>query len=180
LPQRRKDCYVVGAEEKKVSKDVDFVAQLNALCYDPFFVIDRDRRVTYGNDVFSMTLGVRVGQRHPIEGRLLRELLAFDETGESCITDCLRTDANIRVESAKAKLADGRILTLDMSALPLRNDQGQVTGLIVMLRDVTDEQRLRDRYMQERNEHLSDRESLLRIIRDRDEELKKLKKLSGQ
>ena len=163
-----------------MAKDVDFIIQLNSLSYDPFFVTDRDRRITYGNDVLALTLGVRVGQRHHIEGKFVRELLSFDATGETCITDCLRTDANVRVQSAKAKLPDGRELVLDMSALPLRNDVGQVTGVMVLLRDVTDEQRLKERYIQERNEHVSDRESLLRIIRDRDEEIKRLKRQLGR
>jgi len=160
-----------------VGKDVDFIQQLSALSYDPFFVFDRDRRITHCNDVFAMALGLRVGQRHQIVGRSVRELLELDATGESCISDCLRTDANVRVQSARARLPDGAELRLDISALPLRNDAGEVVGVIVLLRDVTDEQRLKDRYDKERQEHIGERETLLRIIRDRDEEIKRIKRL---
>lgn len=154
----------------------EFLEQLTALSYDPFFVIDQDRRVVYCNDLFAVTLGIRAGQRRKLQGQPLSELCALDTTGEACLADCLRTDHNVRVQGATARLPDGRVLTLDLSASPLRDDTGAVTGIIVLGRDVTDEHRLKQRYNQERQEHHDERESLLRIIRDRDHELDRLGK----
>lgn len=159
-----------------MAKVDEFLEQLAALSYDPFFVIDRDRRVVYCNDLFAVTLGIRGGQRRRLEGRPLLELCAFDAVGEGCLADCLRGNRNVRVQGATARLADNRELILDLSASPLRDESGAVTGIIVLHRDVTDEHRLKQRYNQERQEHVTERESLLRIIRDRDHQLERLSK----
>jgi hypothetical protein len=121
-------------------------------------------------------LGLRPAQRRRIEGSSFRDLLQLDATGQSCITDCLSQDQNVRVQSVSARIMDARSLVLDMSALPLRDDHGKVTGVVVLHRDVTDEQRLKDRYNAEKSAHLRERESLLRIISDRDAEIQRLKK----
>ena len=158
----------------------DFIGLLTEVSYDPFFVIDQQRRITHFNNPFSLMLGLRGAKRRQIEGTPFDELLELDATGHACVTDCLATDTNVRVQSVKATLPDGRELVLDMSALPLKNDTGRITGVLVLHRDVTDEQRLKVRYNQERQEHLNERDTLLKIITDRDLEIKKLKKASGR
>ncbi len=158
----------------------EFIDQLAELSYDPFFVIDQERRVTHFNNPFSVMLGLRGAKRRQIEGTAIHELLELDATGEACVTDSLASDQNVRVQSAKAKLADGRELVLDISALPLRDEAGRVTGVLVLQRDVTDEQRLKERYNQERQDHLNERETLLKIISDRDAEIKKAKRQLGR
>jgi len=159
-----------------VAKDVDFITQLVALSYDPFFVIDRERRITHHNDLFALMLGLRSAQRRKLQATPFHEMLKLDDTGRSCITDCLTMDRNIRVQGVMAKGPDGRDLVLDLSALPLRDKEGRVTGVIVLHRDVTDEHRLKERYTHEKQAHLHERESLLRIIGDRDADIKKLKR----
>ena len=154
----------------------DFVALLSELSYDPFFVIDRDRRITAFNKPFSLMLGLRGAKQRQIEGTPYQELLALDATGQACVTDCLASDHNVRVQSVRATLRDRRELVLDMSALPLKDAAGRVSGVLILQRDVTDEQRLKDRYNQSRQEQLNERETLLKIISDRDAEIKKLKR----
>lgn len=158
----------------------DFITLLTELSYDPFFVINQERRVTHFNGPFSLMLGLRGARRRRLEGTPFDELMKLDDTGQACVTDCLASDQNVRVQSVRAGLPDGRELVLDMSALPIKNESGRVTGVVVLQRDVTDEQRLKDRYNQERQEHLNERNTLLKIISDRDAEIKKIKKQLGR
>ena len=156
-------------------KDRDFMQLLAKLSYDPFFVIDGHRRVMFYNDAFAAMLGLTARQRRNLEGTPYTKLLELDATGQECLASCLRADDNVQVQSVKAKAPDGREFVLDMSALPIRDDAGAVTGIVVLQRDVTDEQNLREKYDRLRAEQISERESLLRIINDRDAELKRLK-----
>jgi len=161
-----------------VPRDTDFLELLNLVSYDPFVVVDSGRRIIHFNDPFVLMLGLRTTQRRRVEGTVFNELLRLDETGQACITDCLSQDRNVRVQSVDGRVSGGRQLVLDMSALPLRNETGQVTGVLILHRDVTDEQRLKERYNEEKKAHLAERESLLRIISDRDAELKRMKRHS--
>ena len=63
---------------------------------------------------------------------------------------------------------------------PLRDANKKVTGVFVTHRDVTDERRLKTRQIEEKEEHLKEREALLKIIRDRDEELTDLRSKVGR
>ena len=126
-------------------------------------------------DPAQFMLGLNARQRRSVEGTAYEKLLTLDRAGQACITECLRKDGNVRMQSVSAKGPDGRTLVLDISALPVRNDAGAISGVVVLHRDVTDEQGLRDKYDRLQAEQTSERESLLRIINDRDAELKKLK-----
>ncbi len=157
-------------------RDRDFIELLTALSYDPVFVVDQDRRITHFNEPFAMMLGLRAAQRRRIEGTVFSDLIEFGDPGQACIADCLSLDRNVRVQSVTARVPDGRELVLEMSALPLRGDDDRITGVVVLHRDVTDEHRLKVRYHEEKEAHLNERESLLRIIKDRDIDIERLKK----
>lgn len=155
-------------------RDREFIDQLMELSYDPCFVINAERRIVACNEQFTSMLGLSARQRRSIDGTAFDSLLDLDSTGSASITDCLQTDSNVRVQSVTAHTKAGASLVLDMSALPLRDDAGAVTGVVVLQRDVTDEQRLREKYDQLVAESKAERESLLRIIRDRDAEIERL------
>lgn len=157
-------------------RDQEFIERLAELSYDPFFVVDRERRIVYHNAQFALMLELSAARRRKIVGTQFHDLLLFDATGESCIRRSLESDSNIRVQSVTATGPGNRKMVFDMSACPIRDDAGQVTGVLVLQREVTDEQRLKERYNQVKRDHLAERESLLRIISDRDAEIKKLKR----
>jgi PAS domain S-box-containing protein len=154
---------------------LDFITQLAEVSYDPFFVIDQDHRITHYNHPFDLMLALSAADRRKIVGTPFEKLLDLDETAQACIRDCLSSDSNVRVQSATGTAA-GRKIVLDLSTLPLRDERGKVAAVLVLFRDVSDEQRLRDRHKTEKREHLTERESLLRIIADRDKEIERLKR----
>ena len=155
---------------------LDFITRLAEVSYDPFFVIDHEHRITHYNHPLELMLSLSAAERRRIVGTPFEQLLELDDTGQACIRDCLATDSNVRVQSVNGSAVGGRKVVLDLSAVPLRDERGKVSAVLVLFRDVSDEQRLRDRHKQEKREHLAERESLLRIIADRDAEIRRLKR----
>jgi hypothetical protein len=92
----------------------------------------------------------------------------------------MEKQAPVRMNEIRGQTKDGRELVLELSAIPLRNEQGQITGVFVTHRDVTDERRLKERYLEEETEHKKERSGLLRVIEERDTEIEKLRQRQSQ
>jgi PAS domain S-box-containing protein len=154
------------ADEDKV------IEQFGPVFLDSYFVVDRNRRIKAFNETFVQMIGFRPAQKRHVAGSHCFDLLKLEICRERCIAlACLEKNGPVRMEEIKGKTPDGRDLVLELSAVPTRNEAGDITGVFVTHRDVTDERNLKDRYLKEQQEHRTKVESLLRIIRDKDEEL---------
>lgn len=156
--------------------DDSFIERLGPVFLDSYFVVDRERKITAFNPALLQLLDLRPTQRREIAGKSCYELLKLDICRDKCVAlQALAKDGHIRVAEIRGKTHDGRDLVLELSAIPLRDAKQRVTGVFVTHRDVTDERRLKTRQIEEKDEHLREREALLKIIRDRDEELTDLR-----
>ncbi len=156
--------------------DDRFLERFGPVFLDSYFVVDRNRRITAFNEAFVQLIGFRPAQRRKIAGTQCFELLKLEICRERCIAlQCLERNGPVRMEEIHGKTPDGRDLVLELSAVPMRADGGDIVGVFVTHRDVTDERRLKTRYMHEQTEHKTQIDALLKIIRDRDEELHRLR-----
>lgn len=156
--------------------DERFIERLGQVFLDSYFVVDRNRRITHFNESFVQLIGFRPAQRRTIAGSQCFELLRLEICRERCIAlTCLERNAPVRMEEIQGKAPDGRDLVLELSAVPIRDEREQIVGVFVTHRDVTDERRLKTRYLEQQQEHKNKVEALLQIIRDKDEELARLK-----
>ncbi len=144
---------------------------------DSYFVVDRNRRITDFNEAFVQMVGYRPAQRRQVAGSHCFDILKLEICRERCIAlACLERNGPVRMEEIRGKTPDGRDILLELSAVPMRDDDGDITGVFVTHRDVTDERNLKDRYLKEQEEHQNKVQSLLQIIRDKDEELAAVRK----
>lgn len=144
---------------------------------DSYFILDRERRIEGFNQAFVGLLGMRSSQRRKLAGARCYEHLKLDICRNDCIAiKCLERNAPVKMSEIRGDTKVGEVV-LEVSAVPLRDDDGTVTGVLVTHRDVTDERRLKERYNEERTRSKTDRDSLLRIIQDRDSEIERLKRL---
>ncbi|MEE8410777.1 MAG: PAS domain-containing protein [Myxococcota bacterium] len=161
--------------------DDAFIDRFGPVFLDSYFVVDRERRITSFNPALLQLLDLRPTQRRELTGKPCYELLNLEICRDQCIAlQALARDGHVRVEEILGKTHDGRDLVLELSAIPLHDANKKVTGVFVTHRDVTDERRLKTRQVEEKEEHLKEREALLKIIRDRDEELTDLRNKVGR
>lgn len=152
------------------------MSRFGAVFLDSWFVVDKDLRIQEFNPAFAQLLDLRPGERRKLIGVPCYEKLRLEICKENCIAlETLKRNGHVRMEEIRGTTPDGRELVLELSAIPLRDADGNPTSVFVTHRDVTDERRLKARYLEEQTEHRRERASLLRIIEDRDVELENMR-----
>lgn len=160
-----------------MSDDLDAIGRFGAVFFDSYFVVDKERRIQKHNTVFEQMLGLRPAQRRSVDGTHCYELLKLEICKDRCIAvECLKRNAPVRMEEIKGKTPGGRDLVVELSAIPLRDEAGAVVGVFVTHRDVTDERRLKTRFVASEAEHQKRVEELQARIAAQDEELVQLRR----
>jgi PAS domain S-box-containing protein len=161
--------------------DQEAVEKLGPVFIDSYFVVDRDRRILNHNGTFTQMLELRGADRRKAKGSPCYDLLRLEICQNGCIAlQCMEKNAPVRMNEIRGRTKDGRELVLELSAMPIRDANGQTTGVLVTHRDVTDERRLKERYLEEETEHKKERLGLLRVIEERDVEIEKLQQRLNQ
>jgi PAS domain S-box-containing protein len=112
---------------------------------DAIFAVDATGTITSVNRILERTLGRR--RRHLI-GQPVTALIAMTPDGESLqriFVETLRGDRHrteIRYRDKRKELRDASLVTA-----PITDDAGRVTGVLAVVRDVTDERRLREQLL---------------------------------
>ena len=144
--------------------------------FDSYFVVDSDRRIRQHNGVFEQMLGLRPAQRRSVTGTHCFELLQLEICKDRCIAvECLKRNAPVRMEEIHGKTPSGRELVLELSAIPLRDTSGNVVGVFVTHRDITDERRLKTRFKETQAELDKKIADLEKLVAEKDTELVQLR-----
>lgn len=110
---------------------------------DGIWVIDLDYRIQRINNRVADMLGL---QKEYVKGRKCYQLFS----GEICrTTECpldriKQGEERVATES-KIACQDGRVLTCAFSAAPFRNEQGEITGIVEFLNDITEKKKAEER-----------------------------------
>jgi PAS domain S-box-containing protein len=159
-----------------VAGDEALLDRLGAVFLDSYFVVDRNRRIVRFNEHFVQLVGFRAAQRRQVPGRQCFDLLKLEICRERCIAlACLEKNAPVRMSEIKGSTPDGRALVLELSAVPMRDETGHISGVFVTHRDVTDERNLKERSVEDAQQAKVQRETLLKIIQEKDEEIARLR-----
>ncbi len=107
------------------------------------FITDRDGIIRFVNPAFTRVYGYTaedvVGRMTP---RILKSGLVGDATYEAFWRTILRGDV-VRGDLPN-RSKDGRIVTVETSANPIRDGSGEIVGFLSIQRDVTDQQAARE------------------------------------
>lgn len=152
------------------------MARFGPVFFDSYFVVDKERRIRQHNGVFEQMLGLRPAQRRAIDGSHCFDLLKLEICQDRCIAvECLKRNAPVRMEEIRGKTQSGRDIVLELSAIPLRDETGQVVGVFVTHRDVTDERRLKTRFTDAQAEHDKKLAELQARLKSAEDELVQLR-----
>lgn len=156
--------------------DNECLERISPAISDAYFVVDKDRRIVASNRAFSDLLGARSAERRRIQNTQCHQQLNLEICKDRCIAlACLKKGETVRMHEVHGETANGRSIVLELTAMPLRTEAGETSGVLVVQREVTDERRLKQRFLDEQAERASEREALLRIIQQRDAELQDLR-----
>jgi PAS domain S-box-containing protein len=154
-----------------VADDKEAIEKLGPVFLDSYFVVDRDRRIESFNQAFVQMVGLKPSERRKLTGSHCYETLRLEICKDRCIAlECIKKEGHVRMEEIRGVDPSGRELVLELSAVPLRNDRGEITGAFVTHRDVTDERRLKQKFLEEQAQHRAERQSLLKVLEDRAKE----------
>jgi PAS domain S-box-containing protein len=159
-----------------MTDDKDAINRLGAVFMDSYFVVDRDLRIQSFNPAFNQMLNLRGGERRKLVNSFCYDYLKLEICQDRCIAlEALKKNSTVRMNEIRGQRPDGTELILELSAIPLKNEKGEIDSVFVTHRDVTDERRLKERYLEEQDHHKKERAALLRVIEDRDVEIENMR-----
>lgn len=159
-----------------MTDDNEALARLGPAFLDGYAVVDLDRRISSINNALGQMLELRPADRKKLIKALCCEHLRLEVCKDKCIAEeCMNKNTPMRMQEIHARTPDGREFVLELSTMPLKNAKGEVGGALIVYRDVTDERRLKTRFMEDQADHRRQRSELLKIIEDRDAALSKLR-----
>jgi len=121
---------------------------------DAFAVVDQTGRVVKCNPLFSQITGLRT--RQILKADSFDELLKFDVGGKALsILDIIGSPVPTRIDEVSGEAQDGKQLNLIIGVYPFSNDQGKA-GAFILIRDVTAETNLQDKYKDKATQSITD------------------------
>jgi PAS domain S-box-containing protein len=119
----------------KTQGEALFEAVLNTVS-DAITVIDKDLKVIFQNEAVYKMYGSKIGERcfEAYRGR--------QEPCENCIILDVIKDGKPRRALRDVQLPDGKILWMEIFSGPFRDDEGNITGAVEIVRNVTEQIRL--------------------------------------
>jgi two-component system, cell cycle sensor histidine kinase and response regulator CckA len=135
--------YRIQAERKNRQMERWLAATLHSIA-DGVVAVDAEGRVNFLNAEAERLTGLL---RHEAIGRDYREVLRFvnEDTLEPVahpVPQALQSNVVIHLESNAALVAhDGRVIPVDDSAAPTRDNEGRITGVVIIVRDRSERKR---------------------------------------
>lgn len=152
-----------SAHIEEVNTDVQLLEQFEAhrdfarVFLDAFVLINPQRKVLKFNQMFCSILGVRavdVKRADSIDDLLLTEIPG---SGNSAFDILLASIGPMRVDEIRArKVRVSEEMNLIMSSYPYFDESGQLLGACVVMRDVTAETNLQDKYKERTLQSITD------------------------
>jgi two-component system, NtrC family, sensor kinase len=152
---------------------------------DAAFVLDRERNVLEFNRGFLKLHAVDARAMRSLKGTFCRNTVKMEICDQNCIfLKCLESGTAVRYDEVRGKTSAGEELNLIVSAIPFRNEKGEITSVLEIHRDVTDEARIHSKYTVLLEKEKKAKEEAEKLVEIRTRELREsndeLKRTQGQ
>ena len=116
----------------------DFFRTVVETATDPVALVSKDFRILYHNKMVSEMYGSIVGEV------CFETLFGLKQLCENCLMLDVLKDGKPRKKIEKFELPNGRIVWGESSATPFKNAEGEIIGIIDILRDITEQKEAKD------------------------------------
>lgn len=123
---------------------------------DAWALVDDQGKVLKANQLFSQLVGV--SSRKVLKAASLDDLIKFKLSSKALgVTDLLNYDNPTRIDEVSGATAKRDSLTMIMGIFPyLERDSGRSLGSFLLIRDVTDDKKLHDKYKTTKTDSITD------------------------
>ncbi len=123
--------------------------QFSEIIIDSYFIVDMERNIIDFNRAFHSMLPRSVARN--LKTKKCYEVLQLDICSDNCIArECWKTNRQVRLDEIKGHvLGEEASLRFILSAIPIRNEQGETIGAMEMQRNVTDEALVQTKYQKQ-------------------------------
>lgn len=124
------------------------LAQFAEIIIDSYFIIDLEHNILEFNRALHSMMPRALART--LKTRKCHEVLRLNICQDDCIAKrCWATGRQIRLDEITGRIGDDpQELRFILSAIPVRNEQGEVIGAMEMQRNVTDEAQIQVKYQQ--------------------------------
>lgn len=145
--------------------------RISGVFIDAYFVADREGNITDFNPTFYGFFPKSIARQ--LRRKRYDEVVKLESPGRGdIVTECLTRGQAIRYDEIKGVIPDVRDLILIVSAVPLSEEgDDSPMGVLVLLRDVTDEAQMQNKYKQMLEIEAEEKAKLETTIRDKTETL---------
>jgi PAS domain-containing protein len=143
------------------------LAQFSDIFIDSYFIVNLDRTIVDFNRVFHSMLPRAVARN--LKTKKCYDVLQLDICKDNCIAQqCWKMGRHVRLDEIDGRIPgeEERPLRFIISAIPIRNEQGEIIGAMEMQRNVTDEAMVQSKYQKQveaSSAQLSELEEELRL-----------------
>jgi sigma-B regulation protein RsbU (phosphoserine phosphatase) len=116
----------------------DFFRAVIDTVTDPVTLVGKDFKILYHNKIVSKIYGSIVGEL------CFEKLFGLEQPCENCLMLDVLKDGKPRKKIEKFELPNGRIVWAEANAAPFRNVEGEIIGIIDILRDITEQKEAKD------------------------------------
>lgn len=127
------------------NSNINFIYSIMDGMYDWVRVVDKNHNVLYINSSMANAVGKN------ILGEKCYTYIGRETPCDNCITEKTINDGTI---NNKEEIINGR--TYDVVSSPIRNDDGTITSVVEVLRDITESKRLNQKIIEQNNLLLED------------------------
>jgi diguanylate cyclase (GGDEF)-like protein len=122
--------------------------------FDAFVILDESGKIQKSNPLFSQLVGVR--SRQILKANSLNDLIRFDVGGKDLnVEELIGYESPTRIDEVRGRVQNKEDLNLIVGIYPFVND-GAHSGSFILMRDVTAETNLQDKYFDKATQSITD------------------------
>jgi len=159
------------APDSPLDRWVEAIQNVQGAFLDAYVIVDTEGRVLAFNRPFYALFPRRIARNltaEPLARHLVLELPGTEGRFDP-VAECIERSGPVRFDEVEGSIEGGRALQLIVAASPLGADP--IAGVMVVLRDVTDEAQVQVKYKQMLQEEADAKAQLEDVLRSRTQEL---------
>ena len=146
---------------------IETFAKFSDVIIDAYYIVDKEGHILAFNRMFYGLFPRNVARK--LKGKTLGQVMEIER---DIGAECMDAGRHVRLDEIVGKPKESEdAINMIMSGIPLRDDNGTITGALVILRNVTDEAMVQIKYQEMLETEARERERLVEKVQERTRQL---------